>query len=274
MYTASILLSCSERDEAQLEPINTSLVKISATIKSTPNSPWLIPSQQLSIKITDVEMTSPQGVILENISLIANDGSTSSVIANKPFSGEDMEFKVPLTNLLGRVNFSLIGTLIKKGCRDTEIIIADNIEQIIFSSSPEFECQGRLIVSVHAISTTGEEYKNSFEVTSTDHFTITLPQEQLYWEPSSGTASTIDVTLGSGATVWSPNTTFTPEITKIAIGHSTGDESTARFTISNTPGSLEELKLQMYVITSVSGTWENVTIEPFSQIDIFSIKEN
>lgn len=265
--------SCSNQDEPQLDIIDTSLVKIEASVKSSPTSQWLIPTEQLSIKVSDVEMTAPQGVILQSVSLIANDGAKAEVIDSKPFSGKDLEFRVSLNNLQGRVNFSLIGNLVKKGSFDAEILIADNIERIIFSEMPEFECQGRLIVTVHSQSTTGEEYTNSFEVTSSDHFTISVPQEQLYWQPTTGTATTIEISLGSGATAWSPNTTFIPEITKTAIGNSTGDAPTAKFTIPNTPGSLEALKLQMYVITSYYGTWENVTITPYSLTSIFAIKE-
>lgn len=269
-----LVVSCADRDEPQLAPIDTSLVKIDASIKSVPTSQWLIPTEQLSIKVSDVEMTAPQGVILQSISLTANDGIKSEVVDNKPFSGNDLEFRVSLNNLRGRINFSLKGILVKKDCRDAEILIADNIEYIIFSEMPEFECQGRLIFNVHSQSTSGEEYSNFFEVTSSDHFTISVPQDQLYWQPTSGTASTIDVTLGSGASAWSPNTTLTPEIIKTAIGNSTGDTPTAKFTIPNTPGSLEALKLQLYVITSFYGTWEDVTIEPYSLTNIFAITEN
>ena len=269
-----IAFSCSEGDEPQLAPIDTSLVKIEATIKNTPTSQWLIPTEQLSIKVSDVEMTAPEGVILQSISLIANDGTKTEVIDDKPFSGKDLEFRVSLNNLRGRVNLSLKGTLVKKDCRDADILIADNIECIIFSEMPEFECQGRLIVTVHSQSTTGEEYSNFFEVTSSDHFTILVPQDQLYWHPATGTAPTIDISLGSGASAWSPNTTFTPEITKTAIGNSTGDSPTVKFTIPNTPGSLDALKLQMYVITSYYGTWEDVTIAPYSLTNIFAIKED
>lgn len=265
--------SCSNQDEPQLDIIDTSLVKIEASVKSSPTSQWLIPTEQLSIKVSDVEMTAPQGVILQSVYLIANDGAKAEVIDSKPFSGKDLEFRVSLNNLQGRVNFSLIGNLVKKGSFDAEILIADNIEGIIFSEMPEFECQGRLIVTVHSQSTTGEEYNNSFEVTSSDHFTISVPQEQLYWQPTTGTAATLEISLGSGATAWSPNTTFISEITKTAIGNSTGDAPTAKFTIPNTAGSLEALKLQMYVITSYYGTWENVTIEPYSLTSIFAIKE-
>lgn len=268
-----LVTSCFDHQEPQLGSIDTSLVKIEATIKNTPTSQWLIPTEQLSIKVSDVEMTAPQGVILQSISLIAHDGTKTEVIDNKPFSGQDLEFRVSLNNLRGRINFSIKGTLVKKDCRDAEILIADNIERIIFSEMPEFECQGRLIVTVHSQSTTGEEYSNSFEVTSSDHFTISVPQNKLYWQPATGTAPTIDISLGSGATAWSPNTTFTSEITKTAIGNSTGDLPTAKFTIPNNPGSLNALKLQMYVITSYYGTWENVTIAPYSLTNIFAIIE-
>lgn len=268
-----IAVSCSEQEEPQLAPIDTSLVKIKANIESTPTSQWLIPTKQLSIKVSDVEMTAPQGVILQSISLIANDGTTSEVVDNKPYSGKDLEFRVSLNNLRGRINFSLKGSLVKKDCRDAEILIADNIERIIFSEMPKFECQGRLIVTVHSQSTTGEEYSNFFEVTSSDQFTIQVPREKLYWQPSAGTAPTIDITLGSGASAWSPNSTFKHEITKTAIGNSTGDTPTAKFTIPNTPGSLDALKLQLYVITSYYGTWENITIAPYSITNVFAVTE-
>ena len=270
---SSLVISCSDNDEPQLAPIDTSLVKIEANIKSTPSSQWLIPSEQLSLKVSDVEISAPEGVFLQSISLVATDGTKSDVVDDKPFSGKDLEFRVSLNKLRGRVNFSLKGKLVKKDCQDAEIIIADNIERIIFSEMPELECQGRLFVTVHSQSTVGEEYNNSFEVTSPDHFTISVPREKLYWQPTTGSAPTIDISLGGGATAWSPNTTFIPEITKTAIGSSTGDAPTAKFTIPNTPGALEALKLQMYVTTSYYGTWENVTIEPQSLINVFSIKE-
>lgn len=268
-----LVASCSDLEEPQLLPIDTSLVKIEATIKSTPTSQWLIPTEHLSIKVSDIEMTAPRGVILQSISLLANDGTKTEVFDNIHFSGKEMEFRVSLNNIRGCINFQLKGILVMKGCLDGEILIADNIERIIFSEMPEFECQGRLIVTVHSKSTTGEEYSNFFEVTSSDHFTIPVPQEQLYWQPASGTAPTIDITLGSGGSAWSPNTTLIPEIVKIALGYSTGDAPNIKFTIPNTPGSLEALKLQMYIITSYSGTWENVTIVPYSLTNIFAITE-
>lgn len=218
-------------------------------------------------------MAAPEGVLLQSISLVTNDDSKEAIVETKPFSGKDLEFKVAMTNLRGRVNFSLRGQLVKKGYRDAEILIADNIERIVFSEQPRFECEGRLMITVRSESTTGEEYINSFEVTSSDHFTISVPQDKLYWQPVTGTASTIDVSLGSGASAWSPNTTFTPEITKTAIGTSTGDAATAEFTIPNTPGALASMKLQLYVISSFYGTWENVTIGPYSLINVFAITE-
>lgn len=272
--TSFIVVSCSSNDEPQLDPIDTSLVKIESNVKCSPVSQWLVPTQQLSIKVSDIEMSAPNGVVLESISLIAKEGTKTKVIDNKPFSGNELEFKISLNDLQGRVNFSIIGKLIKKDSRDTEFLIADNIERIIFSEMPEFECQARLIVSIHSKSSSGEEYNDFFEVPSSDHFTITVPQNRLYWQPSVGEAKTIDVTLGSGATAWSPNTTFESKITKTAIGNSTGDSPTAKFTIPNIPGSLEALKLQLYVLTTYYGSWEDVTIEPYTLTNIFAIKEN
>lgn len=274
LLTFSLLFcGCSDSDEPQSEPIDTSLVKVRANVKGSPTSPWMVPSEQFSIKVTDIDMTAPEGVILQSISLIANYGSTTEVINTKPFSGEDLDFRVSMNNMKGRVNFSVQGKLVKKGCDDAEIIIADNIELIVFSEMPEFECQGRLMINVHSESTTGEEYDNFFEVVSSDHFTVAVPQSKLYWQPETGIASTLEINMGSGASAWSPNTTFTPEILKTAIGKSTGDESFFKFTIPNTPGSLEAMKLQLYVITSYFGTWENVTIEPYSLTNVFGITE-
>ena len=42
---------------------------------------------------------------------------------------------------------------------------------------------------------------------------------------------------------------------------------------NNTPGALDALKLQMYVMTSYYGTWENVTIEPYKLTSIFAVTE-
>lgn len=272
-FACTLFTSCLDHDDPQLAPIDTTQVKITATVEDFPNSSWLKVTEQLTIRVSDVEMKAPKGVVLRSISLVANSGSAKYTVDDKPYSGEPMEFKVPLINMKGRVNFSLRGNLIKKDSRDAEVIIADNIERIVFSETPEFECQGWLYVSVKAKSTSGEEYSHSFEVRSSDHFTIPVPQSELYWQPSSGTASELEVSLGSGATAWSPNTSFDCKIIKTAIGHSSGDEPTLKLIIPNTPGSLNSQKLQMYVRTSYFGTWENVTIEPFNLTNVFSIVE-
>lgn len=270
---SAVLLSCSDHDNPQLSPIDTTQVKITATVRNSPDSQWSTVTEQLTVTVSDVEMTAPKGVVLRSISLIATNGHSRYVVDDKPFSGEPLEFKVPLTSLQGRVNFSLRGNLIKKDSRDAEVIIKDNIQTIVFTESPEFECQGWLYVTVKSKSTSGEEYSHSFEAKSTDHFTLPVPQSELYWKPSSGTAPTLELTIGSGATAWSPNTTFDCKITKTAIGGSSGDDSTISMTIPNTPGSLTSRKLQLYVLTSYFGTWENVTIDPYNLTNIFGIVE-
>lgn len=270
---AGIVASCADHDDPQLAPIDTTQVNITATVKDLPNTRWLSVGEEMTINVSNIEMTAPKGVVLRTVSLVANNGLSTYLIDDKPFSGQPLEFKVPLVGKQGRLNFSLRGNLIKKDSRDAEIIIADNIQKIVFSEIPEFECDGRLSVSVRGTSTTGEEYSRSFEVTSADRFTIAVPQSELYWQPTSGTASTIEVTLSSGATSWSPNTTFDNKITKMAIGHSTAGESTVKMTIPNTPGSLNAEKLQIYVVTSYYGTWENVTIEPYNLTNVFDIVE-
>ena len=269
----SILSSCADHDDPKLSPIDTSQIEISATVKDHPNTPWLNTSEEMTVDVNNVVMSAPKGVVLKSISLVANNGTSRYEVDEKPYSGEPLEFKVPLTGLRGRLNFSLRGNLIKKDSRDAEIIIADNIQKIIFSEAPEFECTAKLFVTVKSTSTTGEEYSNSFEACSADNLTIPVPQTELYWQPTSGTASTLEVSLGSSALAWSPNTTFDSSISKISIGHSSGETATLKITIPNTPGSLNSEKLQMYVIPSFYGTWENITIEPYSIIYPFSIIE-
>lgn len=267
-----VLPACSDHDDPKLSPIDTTQVKITATINESPNSSWLNVTEQLTINVSDIKMTAPKGVVLRSVKLVANNGYSQYVVDDKPFSGDPMEFKTSLSIMKGRVNFSLRGNLIKKNSRDAEIIIADNIQRIVFSETPQFECQGRLDISVKSKSTSGEEYSHSFEAMS-DHYRVSVPQSELYWKPSSGTASTLEVTLSGSATAWSPNTTFDCKVTKTAIGKSTGDNSTIKITLPNTPGSLNSLKLQQYVVTSNFGTWENVTIDPYELINVFSIVE-
>ncbi|MDE5995170.1 MAG: hypothetical protein K2G60_06625 [Oscillospiraceae bacterium] len=270
---ALILHSCADHDDPQLAPIDTTQVRINASVKDTPNSRWLTETEEMTISVSNVEMSAPKGVVLRSISLIAQSGSIKYLVDEKPFSGEPLEFKIPLNGMKGRINFSLRGNLIKQNSRDAEVIIKDNIQRIVFSETPEFKCEGWLYVSVKSKSTTGEEHNSSFEVRSSDPFTIPVPASKLYWEPSSGTASTIEVTLGSGATAWSPNTSFECAISKTAIGHSSGDPATLKMTIPNTPGALNSQNLQLYVLTTYFGTWEDVTIDNSNLTNVFGITE-
>ncbi len=268
-----VLQSCADHDDPQLAPIDTTLVKINATVREIPNAQWQAATEELTISVSNVEMSAPTGVVLRSISLLAQSANSTYIIDEKPFSGEPLEFKIPLNNFNGRINFSLRGNLIKQGSRDAEIIIRDNIQRIVFSENPEFECEGWLSISVKSKSTSGEEYNNSFEVRSSDHFTIPVPADQLYWTPESGTASTIELTIGSGATAWSPNTSFDCKIAFTAIGQTTGDPSTMKITIPNSPGSLSAQRLKLYVQTFYFGTWENVTIDDFKLLWVFGLVE-
>lgn len=269
----AILPSCADHDDPELEPIDTSQVKITASVTDLPNSTWMNVTEEMTIRVADVEMSAPKGVVLRSISLIANNGMSKYLIDEKPYSGEPLEFRVPLNGKQGRLNISVRGNLIKKDSRDAEIIIADNIQRIVFSESPKFECRGWLYASVKSKSTTGEEYSKSFELTSSDGFTIEVPRSELYWTPASGTASTVEVTMSGGATSWSPNTTFECEITRVALGHSSADKPTLTMTIPNTPGSLDQQRLQLYILTTYFGIWENITIEPYNLTNVFGIIE-
>ncbi len=273
LFIIAIVPSCADHDDPQLSPIDTTHVKITATVKDYPNTSWLNITEELTISVSDIDMSAPKGVVLRSVSLIANNGTGRYTIEDKPYSGETLEFKVPLTMLKGRINFSLRGNLIKRDSRDAEIIIADNIQKIVFSEEPKFKCEGWLYVSVKSKSTSGEEYENSFEVRSTDDLIIPVPQSKLYWTPKSGTASTLEIALGSGATAWSPNTTFDCKITHSAIGYSTGNEPTLRLSIPNTPRSFGAERLQEYIVTSYFGSWENISIEPYNLTNVFSIVE-
>lgn len=270
--TFATLSSCMDHDDPKLEPIDTTQVKIAADVTYSPTSQWQDKAEEMTIKVSDIKMNAPKGVVLKSISLTAYSGYSRYTIDEKPFSGEILEFKVPLIGMQGRITFSLRGKLIKKDSRDAEIMIADNIQKIVFSENPKFECNGWLYVSVKGKSTTGEEYSHSFEVTSKDDL-MQVPEDELYWKPSSGEAPNIEVTFGSGATAWSSNTTFDCKITKTAIGHSSADQPTLKLSIPNTPGSLNSEKLQVYVITSYFGTWEDVTIDPYHLTNVFGIIE-
>lgn len=272
-FIGLLAVSCSDHDDPKLAPIDTTKVKITANVSETPTGQWMNVTEEMTIRVSNLEMSAPKGVVLRSVSLTASSGNVRYSIDDKPYSGEPLEFKVPLTNMRGRLNFTLKGNLIQKNSRDAEIIIADNIQKIVFSQQPKLECEGWLYVSVKSKSTTGEEYNQTFEVRSNENLDIPVPADKLYWTPSSGTASEIEISLGSGGTAWSSNTTFDCKITKSAIGHSSGDESTLKLTIPNKPGSLNAQKLQLYVIASYFGAWENVTIDPNNLTNVFSIIE-
>ena len=272
-FILSMLTSCLDHDDPKLSPIDTSEVTVSASVSELPNSGWLTQSEELTIKVSDIRISAPKGVVLKSVSLVANSGMSMFVVDDKPFSGQPLEFKVPLGGMRGRINFSLRGSLIKKDSRDAEILIADNIQRIIFTEKPEFECEGSLNVSVKSRSTSGEEYSNYFEVKSIDHFTIPIPTAELYWTPKEGSAPTIEVELQADAIVWSPNTSFKGKVSGLSIGHDSGQPSTLKLTMPNAPGSLSAKKLQLYVDASFFGTWENVTIDPVSHLYVFGITE-
>ncbi|MDE7463309.1 MAG: hypothetical protein K2M88_09135 [Muribaculaceae bacterium] len=266
--------SCQDHDDPELAPIDTTQVKVTANVKQLPQSSWLSVSDELTVRVSDLSFSAPKGVVLRSISLIGNNGLMSFLIDDKPYSGESLEFKVPLTGKQGRLNMSLRGNLIRKDSRDAEVIIADNIQTIVFSEMPEFMCDGWLMVGVESKSTSGEEYSRRFEVRSGDNLSIAIPRSELYWTPAEGTAQTLELTLGSGATAWSPNTSFDCSIVNTALGHSSGDAATMKLTIPNVPGSLDKGRLQLYVLTSYYGTWENVTITPYNLTSVFGIYES
>lgn len=272
VITGSVV-SCVDHDDPHLAPIDTTQVRITASVTEHPTDAWMDVTEEMTVGVSDIELSAPKGVMLKSVSLIASGGSSSYVVGEKPYSGEPMEFKVPLKELKGRINFSLRGNLVKKDSRDAEVIIADNIQKIVFSETPKFECEGWLYLSVKSVSTSGEEYSHSFELRSTDKGTIEVPEDELYWTPSDGTAETIEISFGSGATAWSPNTTFVSAIPKTTIGHSSGDEATLKVKIANSPGALNALKLQEYVICNYSGTWEGVTISPVNMTYCYDIIE-
>ena len=93
---AGVFASCADHDDPQLAPIDTTQVKITATVKDEPNSSWMSVSEEMTISVSDIEMTAPKGVVLRTVSLVANNGLSTYLIDDKPFSGQPMEFKVPL----------------------------------------------------------------------------------------------------------------------------------------------------------------------------------
>lgn len=103
---------------------------------------------------------------------------------------------------------------------------------------------------------------------------IIIPQNELYWTPKSGTASTIELTLSGDATVFSPNSTLEGYVSRVSIGQASGNGSTVKLTIPNTPGSLDAKRLLLHVDTTFRGAWENVTIEPLNHWYWFYIIES
>lgn len=266
----ALLPSCADHDDPELAPINTSDVKIQASVAALPITTWMNPTEEMTIRVSNVSMTAPKGVVLRSISLYVNGNS----IMDKPFSGETLEFKVPLSNMQGRMNFSLIGNLIQKNCRDAQILIEDNIQRIVFTQTPKLECKANINVTVKSVSTTGEEFSQWFDVESNDAGEVLIPDDKLYWTPKSGTASTIELTLGGGATTWSSNSTLESEVTRISWSTNHSGDPVLRLSIPNVPGSLDKENLGMYVLATYFGTTENITVEPQRLTVLFPIRES
>lgn len=260
--------SCADHDDPKLAPIDTSKVKISAEITVEPSVQWLSRSEELTVKVSGVSLSAPKGVILRNIKLVCNDGT----MRQKPYSGEPLEFKLPLDFMRGRINIAVWGDLVQKNSRDAEIIIADNIQRIVFSETPKFECEATVDITVKSRSTSGEEYSHSFQVKSIDSSTIAIPQSELYWTPQSGTASALDVTLTASAKSFSTNSTLESAVTRVYWSGESG-RNTITVSIPNTPGSLIRAVPGLIVDTSQFGTWENVTVNESTLIYSFGITE-
>lgn len=265
-----VATSCADHDDPALSPIDTSNVKISAKVDAVPTSSWLSTAEEMTIRISDVEMSAPKGIVLRNINLFNN----GQRIISKPYSGEALEFKVPLNYMNGRINFSLIGDLIQKNHRDAEILIVDNIQRIVFNQIPKLDYKAYINVTVRSVSTTGEEFFQRFDVESEDGVIISIPKDKLYWTPISGTASTIELTLGGGADTWSSNSTLESEVTGISWSTSTPDDPVLKTSIPNEAGSLDKLKLSMDVNARFFGNTENITIEPQNLSLSFIIRES
>ncbi len=265
-----VATACADHDDPALSPIDTSNVKISAKVYAVPTSSWLSTAEEMTIRISDVEMSAPKGIVLRNINLFNN----GQRIISKPYSGEALEFKVPLNYMNGRINFSLIGDLIQKNHRDAEILIQDNIQRIVFNQIPKLDYKAYINVTVRSVSTTGEEFFQRFDVESEDGAIISIPKDKLYWTPISGTASTIELTLGGGADTWSSNSTLESEVTGVSWSTSTPDDPVLKTSIPNEGGSLDKLKLRMDVNARFFGTTENITIEPQNLSLSFIIRES
>ena len=267
------LAGCSDHDDPQLAPIDTSKVKISAKVSLGPDVAWgwYEAGQEITVKVADVSMTAPKGVVLRSIELLEN-GAT---VAQKPYSGETLEFKVPLVAgyMGGRRNSSVIGNLIKQNSRDAQTIIADNLQAIVFSVMPEFDCEATLDIAVKGRSTSGEELGPSFQVKAADGFTIAVPQSELYWTPNEGSAPTLDVSMTASAMAFSTNSTLEAKVSRVYWGTDHSTTPTISVRIDNVPGSLEAKRLGIIVDTERYGTWEGVNTGQTSLLEHFSVKE-
>lgn len=265
-----VTTSCVDHDDPELSPIDTSKIKISAIVDATPTSLWLSSSDEMTIRVSDVAMSAPKGIVLRNITL-CNNGQR---IISKPYSGEALEFKLPLNYMNGRANFSVIGNLIQKNCRDAEILIADNIRRIIFYQIPALEYKARLNVTVKSVSSTGEEFFQRFDVESEDGVLLSIPDDKLYWSPTLGIASTIELSLAGSADTWSSNSTLESELTAISWNTYNPADPVLKISLPNEPGSLDQLKLRMDVSARFFGTTENITIDPQDLSLSFLVRES
>lgn len=271
LLVSFFVASCADdHDDPEMSPIDTTAVKITANIKSAPANEWLNPTEEMTVTVSDLEMKAPAGVVLRNVNMMVD----GRLWQQKPFSGETLVFKLPLNQVpQGRLNLAIWGDLIQKNCRDAQIIIADNIQRIIFSETPEFDCEATVEISVKSKSTTGEEYNHTFEAKSIDHFTIAVPDSELYWTPQSGTASTLELTMKASAKSFATNSTLESAVSRVYWAGQQTASSTLTLTIANTPGSLNSKNMTVNVDTSRFGTWENVTVTESHLHYFFSLRE-
>ena len=112
VLTSTILQSCVDHDGQQLSPIYITQVIIMASVKDTPNTTWLNVTEEPSISVSDVKMNATKGVVLRSLSLVANIGFSKYVIDDKPFSGEPMVFKIPLSGMSYNLTnvFGIVGS--------------------------------------------------------------------------------------------------------------------------------------------------------------------
>ncbi len=272
---ASLLFAgCQDHDSPELSPIDTSKVKITSEVTATPTVMWLNPTEEITVKVSNVDMSAPKGVVLRNINLMVE----GVMYMQKPFAGDELEFKLPLNRLpKGRVNIAVWGELIQKNSRDAQIIIADNIQRIIFSETPDFACDVTVDVEVKAKSTSGEEYSRSFQVESDAGSYIPVPASELYWTPQSGTADKLDITMTASAKSYSTNSTLKSDVDRIYWSQAGLGSNILKISIPNVPGTLssDSYNRPVLVVNTVeSGTWENVTVEPKNMTYGFIIIES